>query len=142
MIFKLKCKKCGNIVYYDTKTKYDPYIKCTGCEQIINMNIEAKLNNVADMQEFELIGIEHSFSSKILADDLSGIEKVFDNANTDNQEIIVNIIDKLYLMLNRGEEVTLKEIEEMLRKYFWDSCNEANAQFEKELLGENENGQA
>lgn len=142
MVIKLKCKSCGYIIAYDLRAERGTYLECSNCGHFISGNDEAKLYGIGDMQDFEVIGIEQNFTNKILADDLSGIEKVFDNANPDNQEIIVNIIDKLYLMLNRGDEVTLKEIEEMLRKYFWDSCNEANAQFEKELLGENENGQA
>jgi hypothetical protein len=122
MVFKLKCKACGNIVFYDSNAKQDTYRKCGKCEQPINMNIESKLDNVADMQGFELIGIERSFSSKLLAEDLSNIEKIFDNANDDNQKIIVNIIDKLYLMLNRDDDTTLNEIEKLLSKYFLDSC--------------------
>ena len=89
------------------------------------MNIESKLDNVADMQGFELIGIEHSFSSKLLADDLSNIERIFDSANADDQKTIVNIIDKLYLMLNRNDNVTLKEIEKLLKDYFLDSCGKS-----------------
>jgi hypothetical protein len=86
------------------------------------MNIESKLDNVADMDGFELIGVEHTFASKLLAEDLSNIEKIFDNAKSDDQKAIVNIIDKLYLMLNRNDDVTLKEIEKLLNGYFLDTC--------------------
>ncbi len=122
MIFKLKCKVCGNIVLYDSEAEKATYRKCSKCEQSINMNIETKLDNVADMQGFELIGLEHSFLSKLLAEDLSNIERIFDSAIPDNQKIIANIIDKLYLMFNRHDEDTLKEIETLLSKCFFDSC--------------------
>ena len=125
MVFKLKCKTCRNVVIYDSNAKKATFCKCSNCGQSMNMNIESKLDNVADMQGFELIGIEHSFSSKLLADDLSNIERIFDSANADDQKTIVNIIDKLYLMLNRNDNVTLKEIEKLLKDYFLDSCGKS-----------------
>ena len=122
MIFKLKCKSCGNVVVYNSEVQKETYQKCPNCEQLINGNVETKLDNVADMREFELIGIEHSFSSKLLAEDLANIEKIFDKANEEKQKMIVNIIDKLYLMLDTDDDDTTKDLEKLLKEYFLNSC--------------------
>ena len=122
MIFKLKCKSCGNIVTYDPNETNSQYRRCNKCEQCINMRTETKLNNVLYIDDFELIGIEQSFKNEVLAEDLSRIEKLFDEANEDDQKIISNIIDKIYLMLNRKDNITLKELERVLSQYFYDSC--------------------
>ena len=123
MIFKLKCKNCGNVLVYDTDKYSDCYQKCNECDNTIGMNIEAKLNSVAEMEGFELLGIQRDFSSKVLGSDLEGLEKTFDSSDENRQKTIVNIIDKIFLMLNRNDSATDKNIEEALSKMFYDSCD-------------------
>lgn len=123
MIFKLKCKNCGNILVYDTDNYSDCYQKCNECDNIIGMNIEAKLNSVAEMESFELLGIQRDFSSKVLESDLAGLEKIFDSSDENRQKTIVNIFDKIFLMFNRNDSVTDKNIEDALSKMFYDSCD-------------------
>lgn len=123
MIFKLKCKNCGNVLTYDTNEKSDSFHKCNNCDNTVEMNIEAKLSNVAEMEGFELLGIQRNFSSKVLCNDLNDLEKIFDSSDEKRQKIIVNIIDKIYLMLNRNDSETDIEIEKTLNQIFYDSCD-------------------
>lgn len=123
MILKLKCKNCGNVLIYDTDIYSDCYQKCNECDNTIGMNIEAKLNSIAEMEGFELLGIQRNFSSKVLESDLAGFERIFDSSDENRQKTIVNIIDKTYLMLNRNDSMTDKNIEEALSKMFYDSCD-------------------
>ena len=123
MIFKLKCKRCGTIIFYDTDEKYDEYQKCDECGQVIGMNIETKLENVADMEAFELLEVCRDFSTNVLKSDLREIETIFDNAKEDKKMVVANIIDKLYLILNRDSDETYRDIEKMLSDYFFSTGN-------------------
>lgn len=131
MIFKLKCKSCGNVVSYDTNSNYDPYQTCTGCGQAIRMNIEAKLNNIANMTEFELLGVERDFASTLLREDLTRIELLYEQASPNKQKAMVNILDRLYLMLNRKDNSTYQDIEKILKDYFYHSCEQQVNVFEE-----------
>ena len=122
MIFKLKCKNCGNVVLYDSDAKMDTYQKCNNCDNTIEMNIESKLNNVAEMEDFELLGIQRNFTSKILGNDLNNLEKIFESSDDKRQKTIANIMDKIYLMLNRNDTETDLEIENILNELFYNSC--------------------
>lgn len=123
MIFKLKCKNCGNVLSYDTNEKSDSFRKCNNCDNTVEMNIEAKLSNVAEMEGFELLGIQRNFSSKVLGNNLNNLERIFDSSDEKRQKIIVNIMDKIYLMLNRNDSETDIEIEKILNQIFYDSCD-------------------
>lgn len=122
MVFKLKCKNCGSIISYNTALKRDILQRCE-CGQLLATNIECKLDSVADMEKFELIGIEHSFEEKLLAEDLSRIEKIFDRADSTSKDIILTIIDHIYLLLNRDDVDALKGLEKLLYNLIFESNN-------------------
>lgn len=99
MIFKLKCKTCGNIIFYDTDANHDLYQKCGKCGETVNMRIEEKLNGILELESFEFLGVERNFSDKLLGDDFSGIGRIYGRAGDAKQSAVVNIIDKIYLIL-------------------------------------------
>ena len=117
MIFKLKCKTCGNIIFYDTDANHDIYQKCSNCGEAVNMRIEEKLNGVLELESFEFLGVERDFSGKVLGEDFSGIERIYDRADTAKQKSVANIIDKIYLILHRNNE-SFVTLEKMLTDYF------------------------
>lgn len=120
MIFKLKCKSCGNVISYDTNMKHKNYQQCNQCEQIVGMRTETKLNGVMDLDGFELVGIERNFSDTLLGNDLAKISNIYDDANDIRKSSIVNIIEKLYMILNRKDNSFLS-VDKMITNYFIDS---------------------
>lgn len=120
MIFKLKCKSCGNVISYDTNMKHKNYQQCDKCEQIVDIRTETKLTGVMDLDGFELVGIERNFSDTLLDDDLVKISNIYDGADDIKKSSIVNIIDKLYMILKRKDNSFLA-VDKMITNYFIDS---------------------
>ena len=118
MIFKLKCKNCGNIVLYDSNEEKISFKKCDHCSNTMIMNVETKLDNVAELEGFELLGIQRNYTSKLLGSDLDRIEEIFESSNSKRQETIAKIIDKLYLILNRNDDKLDTELNEVLKTLF------------------------
>lgn len=137
MVFKLKCKFCGNIVTYDSDAKQEAYRKCGECGTLIDMRAESKLNNVAALDDFELIGIERPFEARVLVEDLSHIDKIYNAADKENQEKIATIVDTVYLLLLNADETTLFETENLLRKYFLADCERKGREL-LEILNRND----
>lgn len=121
MIFKLKCKSCGNVISYDTNMKHKNYQQCDKCEQIVDIRTETKLTGVMDLDGFELVGIERNFSDTLLDDDLIKICNIYDGADDIKKSSIVNIIDKLYMILKRKDNSFLA-VDKMITNYFIDSA--------------------
>ena len=114
MIFKLKCKKCGNVIFYDSDANHEMYQKCG---ETVNMRIEEKLNGILELESFEFLGVERNFSDKLLGDDFSGIGLIYGRAGDAKQRAVVNIIDKIYLILRRNNESFIA-LEKILTDYF------------------------
>ncbi len=127
MIFKLKCKSCGNVISYDTNMKHKNYQQCDKCEQIVDIRTETKLTGVMDLDGFELVGIERKSSDTLLDDDLVKISNIYDGADDIKKSSIVNIIEKLYIILKRKDNSSLA-VDKMITNYFIDS---AGAGFKK-----------
>lgn len=81
------------------------------------MSVEAKLNNVANMDGFELVEVESSFSKRVFKEDLQSIEKIYEESSADKQKHIESIIDRVYLLINRDDIHTCEKLAEMLRNF-------------------------
>lgn len=121
MILKLKCKSCGNVILYDTNKQHKNYQQCNQCEQIVGMRTQTKLTGVMDLDGFELVGIERNFSDTLLDYDLVKISNIYDGTDDIKKRSIVNIIDKLYMILKRKDNSFLA-VDKMITNYFIDSA--------------------
>lgn len=136
MLFKLKCKRCGNILVYDSNEERENYLECDECMQAMTMAIETKLNNIAELEHFKVIGIEFPTESgdtpisevkgllhpQLFGEDLKHLEEIYESESIENKKILLNIIDKVFLLLHRKDEKTYNEVEKLISDYFYDTC--------------------
>ena len=104
--------------------------------QVVNMNVETKLNNIAELEQFEVIEVYSPNGSdntsiekakavlhpQLFGEDLKHLENIYENASIENKKILLNIVDKLYLMLNRKDINTYNDLEKIINDYFYTSC--------------------
>lgn len=115
MIFKLKCKDCGTLIEYDTTANYKDYVKCFKCGNTIDMNIETKLNSIAELEHFEILWTQKSFIENVFNSDILDIKNLYENSSQERKEIISNIFDRFLLLLNQNSEETDKLLSEFLK---------------------------
>lgn len=126
MIFEIKCKKCGSIAYFDTEKKSDNFVECKSCENKLSMYDEQKLKGATYTQNFDLIGIKRDFNDSRFDNDLKAILEIYEAETEENKKLLFNIIDKIYLIMNRKEQKEYQNILEVLRTYFFKSVDEKN----------------
>ena len=120
-IIKLKCLYCGTTFDYKMNEKPENYRKCPHCENIIDMRTESKIEGLLDMEGFEIVEIQKNFRENVLSEDISQIKGIYDRANSSEKDKIYSIIDKLYLLLNRHDEKTNKQILDLLNTIFFEN---------------------
>lgn len=123
MFITLKCKNCGEIqkVELDDLCKELLY-KCRNCDTIMTERESTKIVNLETLENFEIFKIENGdsnsdFHNFVFTSDLDRITEIYCEADNDLKREITNIVDAIYLILNRKNIDDATTLHNMIRNY-------------------------
>ena len=133
MELKIKCKHCNEVFVFQVKGDKNINIdKCPLCEYtyedpaIINDFIDKIITyNKRHLSSIELQGIyDSTISGSNLDTFFSDIQKIgllFDSVSKENKQKYIDIIDLVYLIMNRKEDKSLNELRRIINEFFLSS---------------------
>lgn len=123
MFITLRCKNCGEIqkVELDDLCKELLY-KCRNCDTIMTERESTKIVNLETLENFEIFKIENGdsnsdFHNFVFTSDLDRITEIYCEADNDLKRKITNIVDAIYLILNRKNIDDATTLHNMIRNY-------------------------
>lgn len=140
MLITLKCRNCGKIqkVELDDLCK-ELFYMCANCETIMTDRESTKLANLATLDNFDVVKIidgdsRSDFQNSIFTDDLERITEIYCGADNDFKREIANIVDAVYLILNKKNVEEAKVLHNMVRDYQLSKDTTMQADAEKSLF--------
>lgn len=136
MVYKLKCKLCGNIcTAMLEQIEADDFYKCPNCRNTMEYNESTRLSHIVNLRNFELIEIfEPDSDTSYIDNDLNIIKEIIQNGDEEISEKISNIVDKIYLIINKGDLKKISKLNDVIHNLFLKFIDEDNEETNK-LLG-------
>lgn len=140
MFITLRCKNCGEIqkVELDDLCKELLY-KCRNCDIIMTERESTKIANLETLDNFEIFKIENGdsnsdFHNFVFTSDLDRITEIYCEADNDLKREITNIVDAIYLILNRKNIDDATTLHNMLRNYQLSKAESEQGEFDTRSL--------
>lgn len=140
MVYKLKCKQCGNICTATfEQIEANDFYKCPNCRNTMEYNETTRLSDIVSLRNFELIEIcksdlDTSHIDEVIENDLNRIKEIIQNGNKEVNSNLSDIIDTIYLIVNTGDLGKISELNDVIHNLFLKFINEDNEETNK-LLG-------
>lgn len=132
MVIKLKCKNCGKVQEVRINDiNQDEYYRCIECESPLKMRDSSIISNLTTLEDFEIISIRKNddsalYTHNVFETDIRELVKLFNKSDTAEQEMMKNIIDKIFLILHDENHERTKKLENIVRQHFFESIDEKN----------------
>lgn len=140
MFITLRCKNCGEIqkVELDDLCKELLY-KCRNCDTIMTERESTKLANLETLDNFEIFKIENGdsnsdFHNFVFTSDLDRITEIYCEADNDLKREITNIVDAIYLILNRKNIDDATNLHNIIRNYQLSEAKREQREFDTPSL--------
>lgn len=120
MVYELKCKNCGTMMYYDTaKPLADEFPACENCKTYLTGPSETRLRNINLLPDFELVAIKKEFPRSVLDEDFERIIALYEAADETTRNKIYASLDRVYLIINSGDKTRIDELYDVIKYVFF-----------------------